>query len=343
MPTSFQVSVSVLNRFTPKKVVSSLLVSLAVAGLPIFSVATAQSADWPSRSVTVVVPFAAGGNTDIMARIASQKLAEALKQSFVVENRVGAGGAIAATYVAQAAPDGYTLFFAAAPQIAVVPKVNKVSYDPIKDFTPVSFFGTGPFILAINSAIPAKTIPEFVTYAKERKLNYGSGGTGSVSHLSGALFVARAGIDSVHIPFRGGAPAMTALLGGQVDMYFGNAADIIPHVESGKARIIGVAADMRMKQLPDVPTVSETYPNFSLSSWNGFMVPSKTPKAIVDKLAQHVIAATKDPAVIAQLTKLGIEPNGTTPAESAAQIAREQPQFDIAIKAADMKPMPAAN
>lgn len=196
MPTSFQVSVSVLNRFTPKKVVSSLLVSLAVAGLPIFSVATAQSADWPSRSVTVVVPFAAGGNTDIMARIASQKLAEALKQSFVVENRVGAGGAIAATYVAQAAPDGYTLFFAAAPQIAVVPKVNKVSYDPIKDFTPVSFFGTGPFILAINSAIPAKTIPEFVTYAKERKLNYGSGGTGSVSHLSGALFVA---LSLIHI------------------------------------------------------------------------------------------------------------------------------------------------
>jgi tripartite-type tricarboxylate transporter receptor subunit TctC len=149
--------------------------------------------------------------------------------------------------------------------------------------------------------------------------------------------VARAGLDAVHIPFRGGAPAMTALLGGQVEMYFGNAADIIPFVESGKARIIGVAADKRMKQLPDVPTVSETYPNFSLSSWNGFLVPAKTPRPIVDKLAKEVIAATKDPGVIEQLTKLGIEPNGTTPEETADQIAREQAQFDIAIKAANLK------
>ncbi len=298
----------------------------------------AQTTDWPTRNVNVVVPFAAGGNTDIMARLASQKLSEDLKQTFVVENRVGAGGAIAANYVTQAPADGYTLFFAAAPQIAVLPRVQKVNYDPAKDFTPVSIFGTGPFILAIRADIPAKTIPEFVAYAKARKLNYGSGGTGSVSHLSGALFVARAGLDTVHIPFRGGAPAMTALLGGQVDMYFGNAADIIPHVESGKARIIGVAADKRMRQLPNVPTVSETYPNFSLSAWNGFLVSSKTPKPIVDKLAKSVIAAAKDPAVVAQLTKLGIEPNGTTPEEMAAQIAREQPQFDTAIKAADMKP-----
>lgn len=338
MMTTIQASGATGLGFSQRSISArSLLAGLALAVLPALGAAKAQSTEWPSRAVTVVVPFAAGGNTDIMARIASQKLAEALKQSFVVENRVGAGGAIAATYVAQATPDGYTLFFAAAPQIAVVPNVSKVNYDPIKDFTPVSFFGTGPFILAINSAIPAKTIPEFVTYAKARKLNYGSGGTGSVSHLSGALFVARAGLDSVHIPFRGGAPAMAALLGGQVDMYFGNAADIIPHVESGKARIIGVASDKRMKQLPDVPTVSETYPDFSLSAWNGFLVPSKTPKVIVDKLAQHVIAAAKDPAVIAQLTKLGIEPNGTTPTESAAQIAREQPQFDIAIKAANIK------
>jgi tripartite-type tricarboxylate transporter receptor subunit TctC len=324
------------GRFAPS--VYSLLTGATLAAVSAFGPAAAQTTDWPTRAVTVIVPFAPGGNTDIMARLASQKLADELKQPFVVENRVGAGGAIAAGYVAQAAPDGYTLFFAASPQIAVVPFIQKVNYDPIKDFAPVSFFGTSPFILAINAAIPAKTIPEFVTYAKARKLNYGSGGTGSIGHLSGALFVARAGIDSVHIPFRGGAPAMTALLGGQVDMYFGNAADIIPHVESGKARIIGVATDKRMSQLPDVPTVSETYPNFSLSAWNGFLVPSKTPKVIVDKLARHVISAAKDPAVVAQLTKLGIEPNGTTPEEAVAQIAREQAQYDVAIKAANMKP-----
>ena len=155
--------------------------------------------------------------------------------------------------------------------------------------------------------------------------------------MSAALFVARAGIDAVHIPFRGGAPAMTALLGGQVEMYFGNAADIIPHVESGKARILGVATDKRMKQLPDIPTVGEAYPNFSLSAWNGFLVPARTPRAIVDRLAAEVIAATRDPAVVEQLTRLGIEPNGTTPEQFAAQIATEQAQFDVAIEAAKLK------
>jgi tripartite-type tricarboxylate transporter receptor subunit TctC len=318
------------------RVVARSCVLVLVAGLAV-AAARAQATDWPTRTVTVVTPFAAGGNTDIMARLSSQKLAEVFKQAFVVENRVGAGGALAASYVAQAAPDGYTLFFAAAPIVAVLPKVQKVAYDPHKDFVPVSVFGTGPFILAISSAIPAKTIPEFVAYAKARKINYASGGTGSVGHLSAALFVARAGIDAVHIPFRGGAPAMTALLGGQVEMYFGNAADIIPHVESGKARILGVAADKRMKQLPEVPTVSETYPNFALSAWNGFLLPARTPRAIVARLAAEVIAATKDPAIVEQLTRLGIEPNGTTPEQFAAQIANEQAQFDVAIEAAKLK------
>ena len=296
----------------------------------------AQGTDWPTKTVTVVVPFAAGGNTDVMARMASSRLSTELKQNFVVENRVGAAGAIAAAYVAQAAPDGYTLLFGAAPQIAVVPRIQKVSYDPLKDLVPVSVFGTGPFILAINAAIPAKTMQEFVAYGKGKKLNYGSGGVGSIGHLSGALFVARGNLNSVHVPFKGGGPAMTALVGGQIDMYFGNAAEIIPHAESGKVRILGVATDKRMQQLPNVPTISELYPNFSLNSWNGFLAPAKTPPAIVNKLAQQVIAAARDPAIVAQLTKLGIEANGTTPQEFVAQIAREQPQFDAAIKAANM-------
>jgi tripartite-type tricarboxylate transporter receptor subunit TctC len=313
----------------------SLLAGLVLAAGLAAGAAQAQT-DWPTRTVMVVVPYAAGGNTDIMARMVSQKLAEAFKQSFIVDNRVGAAGAIAASYVAQAAPDGYTLFFAAAPLIAVLPQVQKVNYDPHKDFIPVSVFGTGPFILAISSAIPAGTIPEFVAYARTHSINYGSGGTGSLGHLSGALFLARAGLDAVHIPYRGGGPAMAALLGGQVDMYFGNSADIIPQAESGKLRILGVATPTRMKQLPGVPTVGETYPDFSLSSWNGFLVPAKTPRAIVDKLAREVIAATRDPAVAAQLEKLGIDPNGTTPEEFAAQIVGEQPQFDLAVKAAKL-------
>ena len=313
------------------------LAAVGVAAVMLWQPARAQEPAWPNRTVTVIVPFAAGGNTDTMARMASQKLADVFKQSFVIDNKVGAGGAIAANYVLQQPADGYTLFFAAAPQIAVLPYVQKVSYDPIKDFAPVSVFGTGPFILAISSAIPATTVQEFVAYAKQRKLNYGSGGTGTVGHLSGALFVARAGIDAVHVPFRGGAPAMAALLGGQVEMYFGNASEIIPHVESGKARVLAVAADKRLTQLPDVPTVSETYPNFSLNAWNGFLVRTGTPRPIIDRLAKEVIAAAKDPAIVAQLTKLGIEPNGTTPEETAAQIAGEQAQFDTAIKSAGLQ------
>ena len=142
----------------------------------------------------------------------------------------------------------------------------------------------------------------------------------------------------MHVPFKGGAPAVTALVGGQIDMYFGNASELIPQAQSGKLRILGVATDKRMQQLPDVPTISELFPNFSLNSWNGFLAPAKTPQAIIDKLAQQVIAAARDPAIVAQLNKLGIEANGTTPQEFVAQIAREQPQFDAAIKAANMTP-----
>jgi tripartite-type tricarboxylate transporter receptor subunit TctC len=300
--------------------------------------ALAQATDWPAKPVTVVVGYAAGGNTDVMARMASKKLTEDLKQSFVVENRIGAGGALAAAYVAQAAPDGYTLFFAAAPQIAIVPQLQKVNYDPKKDFTPVSVFGTGPFILGINSSIPAKTIAEFVAYAKTRKINYGSSGAGSVAHLAGALFVNRAGLDAVHVPFRGSGQVTAALLGGQIDMFFGNASDLVPQAENGKVTLLGVATPQRMKQLPNVPTIGETYPSTSLESWNGFLVPAKTPPEIIDKLARHVIAAAKDPATVAQLNALGIEANGTTPQEFAAQINREQPQFDDAIKAAKLQP-----
>lgn len=293
----------------------------------------AQGTDWPNKPVTIIGPYAAGGNSDTMARMVGQWLSEQFKQRFVVENRVGAGGALAASYVAEAAPDGYTLLFAASPQIGLVPYVQKVKYDPIRDFAPVSAFGSGPFVLVINAAIPAKTVDEFIAYAKQHPINYGSAGIASVGHLSGALFVARNHLNATHIPFRGGGPAMIALLGGQIDMYFGNASEIVPHSDSGKIRILGVGAERPIAPLPNVPPLKE----YALPTWNGFFVPAKTPSAIVDKLAQGVIAATKDPAIRAGLLKLGIEPNGTTPEEFAAWIKRDQPQFDDAIKAADLK------
>jgi tripartite-type tricarboxylate transporter receptor subunit TctC len=309
----------------------------AAASLLLSAEACPQEIDWPTKPVTVVVGYAAGGNTDVMARMASKSLSENLKQSFVVENRIGAGGALAAASVAQAAPDGYTLFFAASPQIAIVPQIQKVNYDPKTSFVPVSVFGTGPFILGINAAIPAKTLREFVAYAKSRKINYGSSGAGSIAHLAAALLVSRAGIDAVHVPFRGSGQVTAALLGGQVHMFFGNASDLVPHAENGRVTLLAVAAPARMKQIPNVPAIGETYSDMSLQSWNGFMVPAQTPPPIIDKLARHAIAVAKDPAIVAQLAALGIESNGTTPAEFAAQIRREQPQFDDAIKAANLK------
>jgi tripartite-type tricarboxylate transporter receptor subunit TctC len=313
--------------------------ALALAVMAWFAaVAThAQEAVWPSRNVTVVVGFGAGGITDVMARMASKKLSEDLNQAFVVENRVGGAGNVAATYVARSAPDGYTLFFAASPQIAATPKIQAVSYDPIADFAPVSIFGRGPFVLVIRPSIPAKTIAELVSFAKTHTLTYGSPGPGSITHLVSALFLSHAAVEGTHVPFRSGDQALVALLGGQIDMYFSPVGNIMPYAESPQVTILGVAAEQRMKLLPNVPTIGEFYPNTVLSGWNGFLAPARTPKAIIDKLAKHVIAAARDPDSIAHLTRLGVEPGGDTPEEFAAQIKNEQPKFDAAIRAANLK------
>jgi tripartite-type tricarboxylate transporter receptor subunit TctC len=313
------------------------LVALTVLAAFASTSSRTQGLEWPSRTVTVIVGVSAGGSNDLMARVASKKLSEDLNQTFVVENRVGGAGIVAATHVARAAPDGYTLFFAAATHIAVVPRIQTVSYDPVADFAPVSAFSTGRFILAVRSSMPVKTMAEFVNYAKTHNLNYGSSGIGSVGHLSSELFFSRAGIEATHVPFRGGDQAMAALLGGQIDIYFSPAANVMPYANTDQLRILVVAAEQRMKQLPDVPTIGEFYPDSVLTSWNGFLVPAKTPKMIIDKLAKHVIATARDPNVVAHLTKLGVEPNGTSPEEFAALIKRQQPLFDAAIKTAKLK------
>lgn len=308
-----------------------------VAALASTSAAYAQTTDWPTRTVTTVIGFAAGGNSDVLARLLTTRMAEQLKQSFVIEPRVGGGGTVAMRSVGQAEPDGYTMFFAAAPQIGVIPNIQKIGFDPLQVLAPVSAFATGPFVLVVNAATPVTTVAEFVALAKTRTLNYGTGGAGSNSHLTTALFASRAGIEVTNIPFRGTGPAMAALIGGQIDFMFGNASDVVPNADNGRLRIIAVAAEKRMKQLPNVPTVSETYPNTATPSWNGVMVPARTPKPIIDKIAAQVIAAAHDPDIVQKLANLGLEPDGNTPEELAAQIKREQPQFDAAIKAAGLK------
>ena len=203
-------------------IAGAIAVILTVVSGPAF-------AAWPEKTVTVVVPYAAGGNTDIMARLATEWLSNRLDQRFIVENRVGAGATLGTAYVAKAGPDGYTVLFGAAPQLLVAPLVQKVTYDARKDFAPVAVFGTGPQVLGISADVPAKNLREFVAYAKANpgKINYASGGVGTAGHLTGALLAARGGLDMVHVPYKGGLPALTDLLAGQVQMYFGNASELV--------------------------------------------------------------------------------------------------------------------
>ncbi|TMH37873.1 MAG: tripartite tricarboxylate transporter substrate binding protein [Betaproteobacteria bacterium] len=297
-----------------------------------------QAQVWPQRPVKVIVPYTAGGITDNQARIISERLSVALGQQFIVENRVGAGGAIAAEFVAKSTADGYTLFFSGTTQLSTLPLVQKVNYDPLKDFAPISILGTNPLVLGVHISVPAKTLKEFIEYVKAHpgELSYSSGGTGSTPHLSAALFASRAGLKMTHIPYKG-AQAVTDLVGGQVQVSFGNTSDMIQHSKSGKIKMLAVTSEKRMPQLPDLPAIAEFYPGFRTVVWNGLLAPSRTPKAIIDRIAQEAARTARDPDIIERLNKMGIDALGNTPAEFAARIRSEAPLWRDAVNAAGIK------
>jgi tripartite-type tricarboxylate transporter receptor subunit TctC len=301
--------------------------------------APVQAQSWPQRPVKIVVPFAPGGNTDGNALLIAQPLSIAFKEQFVVENRPGANGVIAAEYVARSAPDGYTLFMASSPQIAIYPSLTKVPYDPVKDFAPISNIATSPFVLAINKSVPANTLKEFVDYIKARpgQFGYGSAGTGSLTHLSGALFLARAGLEMNHVVYKGGGPAMADLVAGQIPMYFANISEAVPHAGI-EIRLLAVSSLQRWSALPDVPTVAESgYPGFQTVTWNGLMAPAQTPPAIISRLAEECIKAMRDPELRKRFANYGVEPLGTTPEQFAKQIAIDIPAWADAIKISGAK------
>jgi tripartite-type tricarboxylate transporter receptor subunit TctC len=297
-----------------------------------------RAADWPTRPVTVIVPFAPGGNTDTMARFAAQYFSQRLGQSFVVENRAGGAGAIGAIAVARAQPDGYTLLFGASTQIVNLPMLQKLSYDPDKDLVPISIFGAGPYLLGVKASLPVTTLKEFIAYAKANpgKLNYGIAGYGGNIHLNTALFLDRAGLTLVAVPYRGGGPAMAALLRGEIDMYFGNASELAVHRDSKEIKILAVSTLQRLSQLPAVPTVAELYPGFDTSSWNGLFAPTGTPQPIIDLLARETAAATHDATIADRLAKLDILPFGDTPQEFRKVIAQSRLTNRQAMKAAGL-------
>ncbi len=312
-----------------------------VAALATVSVTIASDAQtWPHKSVMIIVPFAAGGNTDGIARIIGQDFSERLGQQFVVENRPGAGGAIAAEAVAQASPDGYTLFMAATPQIAIVPAITKTRYDPVRDFAPISVIGTNPFVLAVNQSFPAKTLAEFVAYvgANPEKLSYASGGVGSLNHLSMALFLKVADLKMIHVIYKGNGPALSDVIAGHVPVMFTNLSDGLPQAKAGNIRFLAVSNDKRMPQVADLPTVSESgYPTFKTLTWNGLMAPAGTPKEITDLLAAEVARAVKDPKFVRRLVDYGVDPLGNSSQEFAAMIASDIAFWAEAVKAADVK------
>ena len=297
-------------------------------------------AEWPEKTVTAIVPYAAGGNTDIMARLVTDWLSSRLPQRFIVENRVGAGATLGAAYVAQAKPDGYTFLFGAAPQLLVAPLVQKVSYDPRKDFAPVATFGAGPQVLGMHTSVPAKTLREFIAYAKANpgKISYASGGQGTAGHLAASLLAVRAGLDMVHVPYRGGSLAMNDLLAGQVQIYFGNASELLPHKASDKVRLLAVSAPKRMAQLPDVEAAAELFPGFNMVAWNGFIAPAGTPRPILERLARETALAAKEPRIAQRLIELGIEPGGLMLEDFVRDIEDSRAGYAEAVKAAGIKP-----
>ena len=302
--------------------------------------APVQAQDWPQRPVTLIVPFAAGGNTDGIARITAQRLGEALGGNFVVDNRPGAGGAIAAELVAKAAPDGHTLFMAALPVMAIVPAVNKVRYDSQKNFAPISNIATNPFVLVVNKDIPATTLKEFIAYVKARngQLSYGSAGIGSLNHLSMALFLKKADLEMTHVPYRGNAPALSDVIAGHVPAMFSNFSDALPQAKAGTVRMLALSSDKRSPLAEQVPTVAESgFPDFNILTWNGLMAPAGTPKPIVDKIAAAMAAAVKDPKFAARLSEFGVDPLGNSPAEFGATLARDIATWSEAVEIAGVK------
>jgi tripartite-type tricarboxylate transporter receptor subunit TctC len=313
---------------------------LALAAFVVPLAVHAQS--WPQKPVKVIVPFPPGGVTDAIARITADWLSQRLGEPVVAENRPGASGAIAAEFVARAEPDGYTLFSASTPQLAVVPYVQKINYDPVKDFSPVSIVGTNPFALGCNDKTPVRTLPELVEYAKSRpgQLNFASPGTGSVGHLTMALFLARAGLKMEAVLYKGGGPAMVDVVAGHVNCYFGNYNELLPHAGTGgKIRILATSGEKRARQMPGVPTVAEQgYPGFRTGTWNGYVAPAGTPREIVERVAREIAAGCKDAGFVARLDKIGVDAVCSTPAQFEQAIQEDLKLWKEAVALAGMKP-----
>ena len=297
-----------------------LAATLALAAL------AAQAQPYPTRPVTIIVPYAAGGSLDVVTRILARSLTTRLGQTVLVENKAGAGSNIGAAYVAKSPPDGHTLFLASPATAINVSLYAQMTYDPEKDLIPVSLITAVPSVLIVPTPSPFKSVAELVAYAKQNpgKLNYSSGGAGSSEHLGSEMFKFYTGVDVTHIPYKGGAPAMADLMAGQVSMMFSNRIGALPHIRSGKLRALGVADSVRSPQLPDVPTFAEAgYPNLKVLVWSGIMAPAGTPAAIVNRLHGVITEAMQAPEMKTQMDEMGVTIASGGPAQFGDFLKRE--------------------
>ena len=311
-------------------------IALAASAV-LLGVLPVAAADYPSRPVTLVVAFTPGGPSDVLARIVGKKMEQLLGQPFVIENRPGAGGNIAAEGVAHAAPDGYTLLMGNNSILATNEALYKhINYSPGKDFVPITLIGTQANILVVNPDVPARSLKELIALAKTQpgKINFASSGYGAAAHLAGELFKSEAKIDIVHVPYKGAAPALQDVIGGHDQMMFATAASVIGHIEGGRVRALAVTTLKRTKILPDIPTMDEAgLKGFDASTWHGLVAPTGTPPQVIAALHDAAVKALHDPGVQASLGKLGVDIVGDTPQEFQAYINSEIPKWTAIVKA----------
>ena len=293
----------------------------------------AANAAWPDRTVTLIVPYAAGGISDVLARLTAERLQATFKQTFIVQNEVGAGGIIGTANAAHAQADGYTLFFGPIALLTLSPLTTKVSYDADKDFAPVSIVASTPFVITVNESFPAGTLAEFIAEVKRKPgfYTYASAGAGSTTHVASLLFLKSAGLQMIHVPYRGVGPAFTDMFAGNVQMLSASPVELMPHMGTKKVKPLGISSKERSRHLPDVPTISETLPTPYVATYNGILAPRQTPQEVVDLVSSAVVAAVKTPEFSDKLLKVGVEPFGSTPAQMAKTIATDKESW-LAVK-----------
>jgi tripartite-type tricarboxylate transporter receptor subunit TctC len=313
---------------------SSIRVLSAFVGLIVFACGGAWAQPYPSKPVRVIVVFPPGGATDIVGRIAFQKVSEQLGQQFVIDNRAGAGGTLGATVVAKSPADGYTVMVYSTTLLANAHLYTKLPYDALKDFVGITPVARLVLMLTVHPSMPVRTVKDLIALAKARpgEISYGSAGVGALQHLSTSLFANMAGIKMVHVPYKGGGPAAVATAGGEIQMLLTPISEVLPHLKSGHLRPIAVSSDKRSPLYPDIPTIGETVKGYELTSWMGTFAPAGTPKPIVDKLNTELKKAVEDPAVAANLTSQSLDPMHMSPEEFAKLIRADYDKYEKVVK-----------